>query len=279
MIYRKNCLVCKNNGTLVWAKYKKHTAVECTGCGFIWINPIPTDRKIDDFYANYDKLRKKISKEMTDKRKLQYTIDRDFIYNFFINYTYVETLDFGCYDGSFLNVFDERFIKHGIEKNESAANWAKQNRAFGSNVYTGNIKNTPFKDDSFDLIIMRGVIEHLTHPDAVIEHLHKLLKKDGILYIAATPNADSFSAKKFRDKWNQFSIPEHLLYFSDYTLEKYLKRFGFEMLAKHFPYIETPYADLGQDLINIKNACNSEQKDTVTTPFYNNLMSMVFYKL
>jgi 2-polyprenyl-3-methyl-5-hydroxy-6-metoxy-1,4-benzoquinol methylase len=240
---------------------------------------MPTDEELDEFYENFDSLRNNLGEEYNEKRKKQYLIDRDFIYNFFINKSNIKTLDFGCYDGSFLDTFDDRFVKHGVEKNKEVVEWARDNRNFGQNMHACDILDAPYTDEYFDLIIMRGVIEHLAHPNKILDKISSLLKKDGLLYICATPNAGSFSAKRFRDKWNQFTVPGHILYFSDYTLEKYLRKFGFQLLAKYFPYIETPYANPKQDLIDIQNACEKTLLfDTVNVPFYNNMMSAVFIK-
>jgi SAM-dependent methyltransferase len=270
--------VCNELATSTWADCGEHKAVECVGCGFIWIEPMPSDKDIDKFYTSYDSLRRELGKDAADKRKLQYIMDRDFIYNFFIGKKNIKTLDFGCHNGLFLETFDNRFIKNGIEKNKGAVNWARENMSFGANIHACDIIDAPYEDEYFDLIVMRGVIEHLTHPNRDINKILRLLKSGGLLYVAATPNVGSFSAKKFRDKWNQLTVPGHLLYFSDFTLERYLNKFGFEMLAKYFPYIGTPYASPERDFADIQSACKSNLDKTVDAPFYNNLINAVFVK-
>lgn len=51
----------------------------------------------------------------------------------------------------------------------------------------GDALNVPIKENSFDLIILQDVIEHVTDPEKLVNSLHALLKKDGILYLS-TPN-------------------------------------------------------------------------------------------
>lgn len=269
------CIICDEHTTVsTWADCGDHKAIRCAQCDFIWIDPMPTDKELDEFYANFNDLRDALGHEYNKKREIQYLIDRDFINNFFIDQKNVITLDFGCYDGSFIDTFDDRYTKYGVEKNTTAAEWAQNNRIFGTNVYSCDVVDIPHEDEYFDLIMMRGVIEHLNDPNRVMRKLYRLLKSGGILYICATPNVGSYSAKKFRNKWNQFTIPEHVLYFSDITLEKYLDKYGFDMIAKHFPYSETPYANLKKDFNSIKQDYN----DKVNTPFYNNMVNAVFYK-
>ena len=46
---------------------------------------------------------------------------------------------------------------------------------------------TPFKNKSFDLIIIQDVIEHVASPEDLIENIFKLIKPGGIIYLS-TPN-------------------------------------------------------------------------------------------
>jgi len=274
------CIVCSETNFSTWAishDIQNFTTVKCNACGFIWTNPRPSDEDIDEYYDNYAKLRSALDKSVTDNRKIQYEIDRDFAYGFFEDEKEICTLDFGCYDGSFLSIFDNRFKKHGIDKSKDAIEWAKNNLEFGNNMHCCKIVEAPYRDEYFDFIILRGVIEHLPHPNRDIRKVVQLLRPGGLLYLCATPNVDSFSAKKFKNRWNQFKPPEHLLYFSDYTLERYLGLFGMTMLAKYFPYVETPYANTKKDYTNIKEAY-SNGNETVCTPFYNNMMNVMFIK-
>lgn len=44
----------------------------------------------------------------------------------------------------------------------------------------------PFKDDSFDGVIVQAVLEHVVEPYKCVEEIHRVLKKDGLVY-AETP--------------------------------------------------------------------------------------------
>jgi SAM-dependent methyltransferase len=44
----------------------------------------------------------------------------------------------------------------------------------------------PFKDDSFDGVIVQAVLEHVVDPQQCVEEIHRVLKKDGLVY-AETP--------------------------------------------------------------------------------------------
>ena len=51
----------------------------------------------------------------------------------------------------------------------------------------GDSEHLPFSSASFDVIIMQDVIEHLQSKRKIINSLHTLLKKNGIIYLS-TPN-------------------------------------------------------------------------------------------
>jgi hypothetical protein len=125
---------------------------------------------------------------------------------------------------------------------------------------------------------MRGVIEHLSDPGPYVTKIKSVLKNKGYLYICATPNVNSFCAHIYRDRWNQFIPPEHLLYFSDKTLEQYVSKYDFRTVKKDFPYVDTPYADLEKDYAAMVQECRTGNTD-ISRAFWGNMMSIVFQKV
>ena len=55
------------------------------------------------------------------------------------------------------------------------------------NLIQGNALFTPFKNSSYNLIILQDVIEHVTSPGKLIENIFNMLKPGGIVYLS-TPN-------------------------------------------------------------------------------------------
>lgn len=66
---------------------------------------------------------------------------------------------------------------------------------------------------SFDIITMWHVLEHVPNLDKQIKELKRLLKPDGTIIIAV-PNFRSFDAKYYRRFWAGFDVPRHLWHFS-----------------------------------------------------------------
>jgi 2-polyprenyl-3-methyl-5-hydroxy-6-metoxy-1,4-benzoquinol methylase len=275
----KKCLLCGNESKSIWAKYGSFKAVKCPDCGLIWINPSINNQGLDRYYQNYIDMRFK-DKKKTSQRAIQYKIDKQFIENFISS---GKVLDIGCSGGFFLNELSNKFKKFGVELDEAAVDYAKRKYSFGKNIMKCSLEEFKFPRNSFDLIVMRGVIEHLPLPDVNIKKVSYLLKKGGFFYIAATPNADSFCADIYREKWNQFHPIRHLYYFSVKTITRFLNKYGLELIAKDFPYLETPYADIKKDhiaMIKAYLAKNDGGFESIgrSGPFWGNMMNLVFKK-
>ncbi len=69
------------------------------------------------------------------------------------------------------------------------------------------------KDNSFDIITMWHVLEHVYDPEAQITELKRLLKPKGTILIAV-PNFKSFDAKHYGEFWAAYDVPRHLWHFS-----------------------------------------------------------------
>ena len=102
-----------------------------------------------------------------------------------------KVLDVGCGGGIFLSRLNKKFDKYGIDLDESSIKFAK--KKFDYTFKIESLENDSFKKNTFDLIIFRGVIEHLYDPKKIILRARELLKNNGKLFFCATPNAKNFA--------------------------------------------------------------------------------------
>ena len=113
-----------------------------------------------------------------------------------------KVLDVGCSGGQFLNSFDpDKWIRLGVDIEQHDAEFAK--KEFGIDVRVGHILELDW-NEKFDLVMMRGVIEHVSNPITFIEKCCDLILPGGIFYITATPMGDSFAFYVYREKWILF---------------------------------------------------------------------------
>jgi len=116
----------------------------------------------------------------------------------------------------------------GVEPSRALVKMAMEK--MGVSLYSGTLEQFLKNGDSFDLVCMLEVIEHLQSPEKEIERIGTLLKPGGILLIT-TPNIKSFSAKLLGTKWWSFRRM-HLHYFSPNTLKELARKFCFHMVYK-----------------------------------------------
>jgi len=138
-------------------------------------------------------------------------------------------LDIGCGPGFLLSQAKERGWQcMGLDSSPFAPQFARER--FGlDNVHTGLIEDVDFKGKTFDVISMQHVIEHLYEPVPTMRDILKLLKPGGILYLE-TPDICSGSALRDGADWLHIKLPEHVLYFSQATLERLLRELHCEVL-------------------------------------------------
>jgi len=138
-------------------------------------------------------------------------------------------LDIGCGPGFLLSqAHDRGWQCTGLDSSPFAPKFARER--FGlEDVHTGLIEDVDFKGKTFDVISMQHVIEHLYEPVPTMREIIKLLKPGGILYLE-TPDICSGSALRDGADWPHIKIPEHVLYFSQQTLERLMQELDCEVL-------------------------------------------------
>lgn len=281
-VEKNHCIVCGSREFGLWATAGSYKSVQCVKCGLIWMSPHLNDEGLAEYYANYIGRRRLSNDLKMEQRKIQYQFDREFIEHFISE---GKVLDVGCNGGFFLEALSGNFEKHGIEIDPEAVAYArKSQKEFGRKVLHASLMEAPYGASSFDIIVMRGTIEHLPDPVSAIRKISQLLKKGGYYYIAATPNGDSFAANLFRDKWTLFHPVQHIWHFSPRTLSLICSRFGLKLIAKDFPYLGTPCENVHEDVKVVAEAVKSRERNPsaelpISPPFWENMMALVFEKV
>lgn len=196
--------------------------VECANCGLYFQSPIPQQEELTHFYP-----------------KTYSAYNNKGVIGWLFNLTYKldairvrallgktgRILDIGCGDGLALSKIRDYgdYQLCGVEFDEGAAEKA---RARGLDVRTGEIGASGFELNSFDLIRMGHVIEHLREPAQTVSEIYKLLKPGGV-FIGETPNSDCLDFRLFRRYWGALHLPRHLTFFNHENLCSLLKAVGF----------------------------------------------------
>lgn len=175
--------------------------------------------------------------------------------------------DVGCGLGLFLDLFDSaKWEKYGVDISDVAIAQART-RGIKVKDYESGYE---YPDESFDVIVFRGTIQHIDTPFAVIKKCTALLKSGGIMAFLSTPNSNSICYKLFGTL--PFLNPEHnFLIPSDTMLRNVLKNLGLNIVEIRFPYLETPYARPLRDHIYFLLRCFGIP---VTFAFWHNIMEI-----
>ena len=275
------CVVCGADPDAstreLWAKDEYFVALRCQNCDMIAIEPGLSEEGLNHFYSNYIQRRFDNEDKML-KRRIQYDQDLEFLEQ---HITSGRILDVGCNGGFFLDVFGDKYEKYGIEIDPDAVKHAREN--LGLDVRHEEFGKDSFEDNSFDVVIFRGVIEHLYQPKPAVERAWQVLKPGGLLYFAATPNADCFSADFYREKWNVWHPIEHINIFSVKTLHSLVGQNKFDFIASDYPYLGTPYENQSSDYARVQADVLRKERgewDQVSKSpaFWGNMMSVIFSK-
>ncbi len=123
-------------------------------------------------------------------------------------------LDIGAGTGDFLLVAKENgWQTVGVEPSPRA-----KKIAIGKGItFVEQIKS--LENNSFDVITMWHVLEHVPDLDLQIQELKRLLKPNGTLLVAV-PNFKSYDAKHYKQYWAAYDVPIHFWHFSKTAISK-----------------------------------------------------------
>jgi SAM-dependent methyltransferase len=92
-------------------------------------------------------------------------------------------------------------------------------------IVVGTAEDADFAPESFDLITMSHVVEHLYDPVGALRRMRGWLAPGGRLVLWC-PNAGSVEARLFGSHWDGLDPPRHLLHFTPQTLTRVLEEAG-----------------------------------------------------
>ena len=94
-------------------------------------------------------------------------------------------------------------------------------------TFTEDIFDLP--ENSFDVVTMWHVLEHVPNLQEYIANLKRIVKPTGTIIIAV-PNYKSYDANYYKQFWAAYDVPRHLWHFSKTSIKKlvFKCRYGIE---------------------------------------------------
>jgi len=147
-------------------------------------------------------------------------------------------LDIGCGAGFFLKLAAEAgYSVEGVEISPYAVDYARNK--LGLSVFLGDLQAAALSPESFDIITLWHVLEHVRDPREFLAQVYALLKSKGLLALEV-PNVGSSAARISGTEWELMSPKEHFYYFTPATLRRYLEEAGFSIVSTRTFFWTTP---------------------------------------
>lgn len=213
-------------GAWLFEPYRGKLALSrCRNCQLVFVNPRPSSALLSEFYRSEHYVCHRLDDPDSMRAKAEYLLTR-------IEHHQPERgllLDFGCGSGWLLAQARERgWRAMGYDVGQSALEHC---RARGLPV-TGALDQ--IDDRACDAIVMHHVLEHVEDFSALFEHITRILKPGGRLFVEV-PNATSLRARASLSPLSRYcsvderyrAFPIHLSYFSRANLSLLLGLHGF----------------------------------------------------
>ncbi len=227
----EHCPICNSIRNKEFLLCKDHTVsretfaiVQCESCGFKFTNPRPEENELGKYYKSADYVSHSNTKKgfinATYQSVRKYTLLKklQLISKF---YKTGKILDIGCGTGEFLNTCkNAKWQTFGIEPDSDARKMAIKNYALDVRE---EAELNKFEDESFDIISMWHVLEHVPKLNERVEELKRLIKPNGVIIIAV-PNCNSLDAKIYANNWAAYDVPRHLYHFTPKDIETLFKK-------------------------------------------------------
>ncbi|MFB0500163.1 MAG: class I SAM-dependent methyltransferase [Candidatus Hadarchaeaceae archaeon] len=282
-LMRRQCPVCGSSYENPLFKAPVYTFFPCKRCGLVHAKNVLNDSEINKFYKNneiyqllwkrdYDDIAKKKdfpTHNSIVKKILQYRENND------------KCLDIGCGFGKLLYELKPYFKRvQGIELNLETSK--RGGELFGIRIFTKELKELNLPSNSYDVIILNQVIEHLNDFNSLFKEVYRILKPSGIVYIGC-PNMDSISMKLFKEAHIHVSTHAHINMFNRRSLIFLAEKHGFSVEEiKSTNELDITLIDVLYFYFNRQKFVHRHNYNAVLTPIsllIEHVMERIFNKL
>ncbi|MFQ5512798.1 MAG: class I SAM-dependent methyltransferase [Myxococcota bacterium] len=239
------CALCEaTDSTLVHVK-RGYELRRCGSCGLVYVANPPASREIASLYSFEAGYHGELRDESGEFQEALRVARHDFEL-LRVRREPGRLLDVGCSVGFFLRVAREAgWEVCGLEVSADTSRIARER--YGLDVRTGKLEDDGWDPESFDVVTLWDVIEHLPDPKAALAAVHRILKPKGLL-VFETPNIDGAFPRLSRrlarplGQWRHPEPPAHLFQFGTATARRLLETTGFELLETRHERIPIRYS-------------------------------------
>lgn len=169
-------------------------------------------------------------------------------------------LDVGCAEGTLLALARKRgFVVMGVEPNKHFVRWAWKHQKL--RILQGSVYNRRLKKNSYDIITLLDVIEHVHNPRDFLRRCYNLLAPGGVLLVS-TPDMGSWIARAMKRRWF-YILSIHVFYFTQKTMSALLRAAGFRDIESERYLLRTRLAYVAEKSKNYLGPLGTAMQATI----------------
>ncbi len=215
-----------------------YDVVACRECGFCFADHIPGQEAFDEYYEKMSKYEHHNSGGETSAYDLgRFQTCVSFLTSFHTKLS-ARVLEVGCSTGGLLALLKTVGYTNVLGVDPSPACASVAARQYGIRVISAKLSDVPLPDESFDLILLMGVLEHVRDLEQALIRLKKLLAPRGQIYFSV-PDASRYVEGEDAP-FQEFSC-EHINFFGPVSFTNLLARHGFSLVASRQEMIQGNY--------------------------------------
>lgn len=222
--------------------------VRCRHCHLLRTNPRPTVEWKEQFYnPKYNGYMEAHNRDFvylpSPNREPVYRLILTFLKERFPSGA--RTLDVGCATGDFVKMAAEYgFDAWGCDYSQAVV--SRGHRQHKLQIVHGQVENIPFDDESFDVVTLLQLFEHLPDPLTALREVRRVLRPSGLIFLE-TPN---YLPYYYLERYLKVLVPlyckitgrvdlpwlpfEHLCHWTSQTIVAALAKAGFRQCRMHF---------------------------------------------
>ncbi len=272
LVARLPCPNCHSNDSIPRVFVRGFNYVTCRRCGLVFLNPQLTNQALRELYNDEDVRRFFFEKLLLPFGERDQRADfqqRAIFLRSLLKAPSPKLLDVGCAAGNFLEIAGAiNFQGEGLELNEMYIDYIRTHRS-SITVADKRLDEMHYPPESFDVVTLWDVLEHLPEPNDVLKEIARILKPGGVLGFS-TINHNCINERLLHGRWRYYMPPDHVCSFTPAVLITMLKTHGFSIISiKHHYMFEVLFDTMG-------NRFQLPRKNTPTATISNKLRKGIF---
>ena len=251
--------LCNSKKSSAYCEKDSMHYAKCSECSFVYMNPRLSSDATLGFYnskANeiYNTFKFHAQNSVTKKDDELNQKNLNFITQVFGKSNFskpllgVKMLEIGSAKGHLLMLAQDMGADvYGVELNKKNVELSKA--VLGDVIFDKDIFTLRLPNDSYDLIYLRDVIEHIHNPMEFLKELFRIIKVGGVIFFE-THNIDGLIHRIVKEKHTCIFGFEHPVHWSPATLGRALQNLGFSIEKVEFDSLGLSVSEILRYFLN-----------------------------